>query len=72
MIQSFIMETVSYVHTVIATVAFAVGLDSPNIHNVIHWGSPGDLEMYMYLQHTGRGDVMVSTLLLYFTGVPVT
>jgi len=38
---------------VIATVAFSMGLDSPNIRKIIHWGPPGDLEMY--LQQTGRG-----------------
>ena len=39
--------------TVVATVAFSMGLDAPNIRKIIHWGPPGDLEMY--LQQTGRG-----------------
>lgn len=37
---------------VIATVAFAMGLDAPNIRQVIHWGPPDDIEMYV--QETGR------------------
>ena len=37
---------------VIATVAFGMGLDCPNIRKVIHWNAPDDIEMY--LQETGR------------------
>ena len=38
---------------VIATVAFGLGLDCPNVRRVIHWGPPSDLEEYV--QETGRG-----------------
>ena len=37
---------------VIATVAFGMGLDCPNIRNVIHWGPPADFESY--IQECGR------------------
>lgn len=37
---------------VVAIVAFGIGLDSPNVHQVIHWGPSGDIEQY--LQETGR------------------
>ena len=37
---------------VIATIAFGMGMDCPNIRYVIHWGSSTDVEMY--LQETGR------------------
>ena len=30
-----------------ATVAFGLGLDSPNVRHVIHWGPPEDLELYV-------------------------
>ena len=33
------------VRLVFATVAFAMGLDAPNVHEVIHWGPPSDVEM---------------------------
>ena len=32
---------------VFATVAFAMGLNSPNIRRIIHWGPPTDVELYV-------------------------
>jgi len=29
-----------FIHILIATVAFRMGLDSPNIRRIIHWGRP--------------------------------
>lgn len=37
---------------VVATVAFGMGLDCPNVRRVIHWGPSSDIEQY--LQETGR------------------
>ena len=33
-----------------ATVAFGMGLDSPNVRRIIHWGPPADIESYMQLR----------------------
>ena len=52
-IDSFTKEDGDLRVVVVATVAFSMGLDSPNIRKVLHWGSPADLEMY--LQQTGCG-----------------
>lgn len=54
------------VRIVMATVAFGLGLDSPNIRTVTHWGPPEDLETYV--QETGRGgrDNMLSHAILYY------
>ena len=49
-----------------ATVAFGMGLDSPNVREIIHWGPPEDLELYV--QETGHGDHdnLPSNALLYY------
>ena len=54
------------IRVVFATVAFAMGLDSPNIRQIIHWGPPTDAELYV--QETGRAgrDGQYSEAVLYF------
>ena len=47
--------------------AFGMGLNSPNVHTVIHWGAPRQVDMYV--QETGRGgrDGHLTNARLYFT-----
>ncbi len=40
---------------VIATVAFGMGLNCPDIRRIIHWGPPSDIESY--LQGAGRDNL---------------
>lgn len=63
-IKSF-TEADGVVRVVVATIAFGMGLDSPNVQSVIHWGAPNDMDMYV--QETGRGgrDGSLCRALLY-------
>ena len=55
------------VRIVVATIAFGMGLDSPNVRHVLHWEPPEDLEQYV--QETGRGgcDGAMAKCILYFS-----
>lgn len=52
MILSSFTTTDGSVRVVIATVAFGMGLDAPNVRQVIHWGPSESIEAY--LQESGR------------------
>ncbi len=55
------------VRLVFAIVAFAMGLDAPNVREVIHWGPPDDIEMYV--QESGRaGHGLQAFATLYYNG----
>ena len=58
----------SNLRIVIATIAFGMGLDCPNVRRIIHWGPSDDIELYM--QETGRGgrDMAPAQALLYYGG----
>lgn len=55
-IQEIILDrfqsTNSSLRILVATIAFGMGLDCPDIRRIIHWGSPDNIEMYM--QEIGR------------------
>ena len=51
-------NTRSRLRIIIATIAFGMGLDCPDVRRVIHWGASEDTELY--LQETGRADEMAS------------
>lgn len=51
-VLSTFTKTGSTLRIVIATTAFSMGIDCPDIHKIIHWGPPCNLEQY--LQEIGR------------------
>ena len=67
-LQSF-CSTNSTLRVVVATVAFGMGLDCPNVRRVIHWGPSSDVEQY--LQETGRAgrDGLPAQAILYNIGL---
>ena len=38
---------------VICTIAFGMGIDCPDVRQILHWGVSSDVEMY--IQESGRG-----------------
>ena len=52
LIMSLFRNTQSTLRVLIATTAFSMGIDIPDIRRVYHWGAPSDLEQY--LQEIGR------------------
>ena len=50
---------------VVATIAFGMGLDCPNVRRIIHWGASNDIEAYM--QETGKAgrDGLPASAILY-------
>ena len=65
-ILSSFMGVSSKLRLVIATIAFGLGLDCPDVRYVIHWGPPGNIEAY--LQETGRAgrDGLHADAILYY------
>jgi len=55
----------SLLRIVCATIAFGMGVDTPDVHKIIHYGPPNDI--HSYIQETGRGgrdgNYIVATLL---------
>lgn len=46
---------VEKLHVVLATTAFGMGIDSPDVRIVYHWGPPNNLELYAQPWESRKG-----------------
>ncbi len=61
-----LFTTKSHLRIVIATIAFGMGIDCPDVRQVIHWGVPDDAEMYVQESGcAGRDEKPSLALVLY-------
>ena len=51
-ILKIILDCFQSTNILVATIAFGMGLDCPDIRRIIHWSSPDNIEMHM--QEIGR------------------
>lgn len=66
MIASLFSEKSSNLQMVIATTAFGMGVDFPDIDQIIHWGPPSNLEQYAQeVGRAGRGGQKSCAILMY-------
>ena len=64
-IMSLFSTKQSTLRIVIATAAFGMSIDIPDIEQIIHWGPPNDIEQYVQeIGRAGRGDLDAITTLV--------
>ena len=59
-------STISPLIIVVATIAFAIGLNCPDIRQVVHFGCTDDVEMYVQEIGRARQDLQPSCALLLY------
>lgn len=53
-------------HVIIGTIAFGMGIDCPNVRQVLHWGASNDIESYIQeTRRCGRDGFLSNAVLFY-------
>ena len=66
-ILPFFTDTNGLIQIVVATIAFGIDLDAPNVRQIIHWGPSDSVEAYLQeYGRTGR-DGDSTTAVLYYS-----
>ena len=66
----YFKDPTSNLRIVIATIAFGLGIDCPNVRQVIHYGPPEDVESYVqHIGRAGRDNERSCSLLLHGPGL---
>ena len=65
MVMSLFTKPGSNLRVVIATTAFSMGIDCPDVHQIIHWGTPTNIEQYVQeIGRAGRDGIQSSAVLI--------
>ena len=62
----------SSLRVVIATIAFGIGIDCPDVQLIIHWGVPSDAEMYVLESGRAGRDGELSCVTIWKTSTDLT
>ena len=66
----YFKDPTSNLRIVIATIAFGLGIDCPNVRQVVHYGPPEDVESYVrHIGRAGRDNERSCSLLLHGPGL---
>ena len=65
MVMSLFTKPGSTLRVVIATTAFSMGIDCPDVHQIIHWGTPTSIEQYVQeIGRAGRDGIQSCAILI--------
>jgi len=65
-ISAFTEQHRHVLRIVIATTAFSMGLDCPDVHQIVHWGPTSNIEHYIQeIGRVGQDEIASKAILMY-------